>query len=207
MTGSTRFWDRIATRYARKAVPNEAVYAEKLQITREYLTAEMNLLEFGCGTGTTALAHAPFVATMHGIDSSAKMVAIARSKAQAGAIAKATFEQASIESFNAPDQVFDAIIGLSVLHLIEDLTPVLAKVRRLLKPGGFFVSSTPCLGPGTWPLRKVAGLAASLSLIPLLRFLTPDELLQSLNAMGFVILRDWRPNQGRTLFLVAQKVS
>jgi ubiquinone/menaquinone biosynthesis C-methylase UbiE len=207
MTVSTRFWDRIAERYARKAVPNESVYREKLRITREYLKPDMSLLEFGCGTGSTALSHARLVRHVHGIDSSAKMIEIARAKAVTDSIANAVFQQASVENFNAADQSYDAILGLSVLHLLADRTPVLAKVHRLLKPRGVFVSSTPCLGRGAWPLRTLANLAGSLSLIPLIRFFTPDDLLQSLSAAGFVIVRDWRPNRGRTLFLVAQKAS
>ena len=52
---STRFWDRIAERYARKPVPDEAVYQEKLKVTREYFRADTDVLEIGCGTGSTAI--------------------------------------------------------------------------------------------------------------------------------------------------------
>jgi 2-polyprenyl-3-methyl-5-hydroxy-6-metoxy-1,4-benzoquinol methylase len=205
MPASTRFWDRIAERYARKAVPNESVYQEKLRITRTYLTPEMAVLEFGCGSGTTSISHAAFVRQINGIDSSAKMIQIARAKAAAASIANATFEQASIESYNSPDETYDAVLALSVLHLLEDKLASLRKIHRLLKPGGVFVSSTPCLGNVGRPLRVIANAAASLTLIPHIHFFTPEQHLASLQATGFSVLSDWRPNQGRTLFVIAQK--
>ena len=76
-----RFWDRIARRYARTPVPDEAIYQKKLSLTRKWMTPQMHVLEFGCGTGSTALKHAPFVNRILALDISAKMLDIARGKA------------------------------------------------------------------------------------------------------------------------------
>jgi len=61
MNQSVKFWDKIAERYSRQPVADEAAYQKKLQVTREYLKPDMEVLEFGCGTGSTAIAHAPYV--------------------------------------------------------------------------------------------------------------------------------------------------
>ena len=58
---SAKFWDRIAARYSKKPVADEAAYQKKLQITRKYLRPDSRVLEFGCGTGSTAIAHAAHV--------------------------------------------------------------------------------------------------------------------------------------------------
>ena len=50
MTASAKFWDRIAERYAKKPVADEATYQKKLAISRDYFRPEMELFEFGCGT-------------------------------------------------------------------------------------------------------------------------------------------------------------
>ena len=55
---NARFWDRIAIRHAAKPVPDEKVYERKLAITREYLNRQV--LALGCGTGSTAIAYAPY---------------------------------------------------------------------------------------------------------------------------------------------------
>ncbi len=38
--------------------------------------------------------------------------------------------------------MLDMVLGLSILHLLENKAEVMAKVHRMLKPGGVFVAST-----------------------------------------------------------------
>ena len=59
MNQPSKFWDRIAERYSKKPVSDEDSYQKKLQITHEYLRSDMEVLEFGCGTGSTAITHGP----------------------------------------------------------------------------------------------------------------------------------------------------
>ncbi len=61
MIDTAKFWDKMADKYAKKPVPNEEVYQIKKDLTREYFTPDSKVFEFGCGTGTTAISHAPFV--------------------------------------------------------------------------------------------------------------------------------------------------
>ncbi len=86
MDESTKFWDRIAERYSKQPVADEASYQKKLQVTREYLHPDMHLLEFGCGTGSTAIAHAPYVEHIQAIDISSRMIEIAQGRADARGI-------------------------------------------------------------------------------------------------------------------------
>ena len=74
MDQSARFWDKIAERYSKRPIADEAAYQKKLQVTREYLRPDMEVLEFGCGTGSTAITHAPCVKHIHAIDISPKMI-------------------------------------------------------------------------------------------------------------------------------------
>lgn len=59
MPQPSKFWDKMAERYSKRPVSDEAAYQKKLQITQEHLHPHMELLEFGCGTGSTAITHAP----------------------------------------------------------------------------------------------------------------------------------------------------
>ena len=80
MNSSARFWNRLAKRYSKKAVPDEAIYKKKLEITQGYFRPELKLLEIGCGTGSTALTHAPLVSHILAIDFSEKMIELAEAK-------------------------------------------------------------------------------------------------------------------------------
>ena len=42
------------------------------------------------------------------------------------------------------------ILSLSILHLVENPTQAMDRINQLLKPGGVFISATPCLGEKTF---------------------------------------------------------
>ena len=77
MTQTPRIWNWIAKRYAKSPVKNEIVYQKKLQVTQEYFKPNMKVLEFGCGTGSTAIAHASYVNHILAADFSENMLEIA----------------------------------------------------------------------------------------------------------------------------------
>ena len=74
----------------------------------------MELLEIGCGTGSTAIIHAPYVKRIQAIDISSKMIEIAQRKADASKVENINFEQSAIDEFSVPDQSLDAVLGLSI---------------------------------------------------------------------------------------------
>jgi len=200
-----KFWDRIADRYAKRPVADEASYQKKLQVTQEYLRPDIEVLEFGCGTGSTALVHAPFVKHIRAIDVSQRMIEIAQGKAEAAKIENVSFERATIEDFSAPDGSFDAVLGLSILHLLEDKEAVIAKVHSLLKPGGIFATSTACLGDTMKWFKVIAPIGRFLGLMPLVRVFTTKDLQDSLADAGFAIDFQWQPARGKAVFIVAKK--
>ena len=72
MTQASKFWDKMAERYAKSPVADEESYQKKLQVTRDYFRPDMEVLEFGCGTGSTAIVHAPYVKHIQAIDVSSE---------------------------------------------------------------------------------------------------------------------------------------
>lgn len=201
------FWDKIANRYSTRPISDEPSYRKKLQVTREYFQPEMLVLEFGCGTGSTAIAHAPYVKHIQAIDISSKMIEIAQGKADAKDIKNVTFDRVGVDEFSAPDQIFDAVLGLSVLHLLENKEDVIAKVKKMLKPGGIFVTSTACLGDTMKFFKVIAPIGKFLGLIPLVKVFTTKELEDSLTNAGFEIDYQWRPGKSKAVFIVAKKAA
>ncbi len=200
-----KFWNRMANRYAKSPVADEAAYQKKLEITREYLNTDMNLLEFGCGTGSTAIVHAPFVKHILATDVSSRMLEIAQAKADEAGVTNITFERVGMDEFSAPDSSFDVVLGLSILHLLADLDATIAKVFALLKRGGVFVSSTPCLGDSLSFFKFIGPIGTALGLLPLLRVFSVAELDESLSKAGFTIERSWKPQKSHAVFIVAKK--
>lgn len=205
MQRPAKFWDRMAERYAKTPIADEAAYQNKLAVTQRYLRPDMEVLEIGCGTGSTALVHAPLVRHIQAIDISANMIAIARDKAEAGGVANVDFEQCAIDDFAAPAASFDAVLGLSILHLVADRDAVIGKLHGLLKPGGVLVTSTACLGDTMAYFRLIAPVGRWLGLLPLVKVFKKAELLDSLSAGGFTIDHEWQPGRGKSVFVVARK--
>jgi len=205
MHQSSKFWDKVADRYARKPVADEAAYQKKLRVTREYLRPDMEVLEFGCGTGSTAIAHAPYVKHIRAIDISSRMIEIARGKADAGDVENVTFEQSTIDALDVPDRTVDAVMGHSILHLLEDKNAAIAKVHRMLRPGGVFVSSTVCLGDTMKWFKIVGPIGKALGLMPLVRVFKAQELEDGLTDAGFEVDYRWQPGNGKSVFIVARK--
>lgn len=202
---SAAFWDRIADRYARRPVADESAYQTKLAATRTFLRPEMRLLEVGCGTGSTAIAHAPFVASIHATDLSPRMVEIAAKKAALANADNVECEVASLESLAERSRRYDGVLALSLLHLLDDLDQGLRTIHERVVPGGLFVSNTTCLGDGMNWFRPLAAIGHGLGRIPRVRFLRRDHLLERIDRAGFDIEHAWCPGDGRTVFLIARR--
>lgn len=204
MGTATRFWNWNAERYARQAIADEASYQKKLALTQKYLTSDMHVVEFGCGTGTTAIVHAPKVASYRAIDVSEKMIEIARGKAREAGLTNMAFTVGTLERAELPSASCQAALGLNILHLVPDLEETLATVARVVAPGGYFVSSTICLKDLSGGLRWLGLATRVLPFLPTVTSFSAVELEERLAAVGFEIEERFVQRPG-VVFHVARK--
>lgn len=202
---SAEFWDRVAPGYSQRPISDTESYARKLSATQALMRPDMRVLEFGCGTGSTALEHAPHVSHIEATDVSAAMIAIGREKAEQAVIANISFSQSSVEEFDAQGS-YDMVLALNLLHLLPDRTAALAKIHRLLKPGGLFISSTVCLADSMWYLRPVIPVLQWLGKAPYVSFVGTNDVLGEVTAAGFEEQEHWtHGGRANSLFLIASK--
>lgn len=205
MNTTTKFWDKLAPRYAAMPIADEAAYQKKLEITRQYLQPSSDVLELGCGTGSTAVLHAPKVKHYLAVDCSSAMLDLARTKAQNSGVSNLAFEHATVDEFHSPVARFDVVLALSLLHLLEDKDVVISRIHDFLKPGGVFISSTACLGDRMAYVKYIAPIARFFGKMPLVKVFTVAELEYSLVEAGFVIENQWQPDPKKAVFMVARK--
>lgn len=201
------FWDKIAPKYARKPVKDPAAYAQKLDRVRALLRAEDQVLEIGCGTGSTALHLAPAVAKIIATDISRGMVEIAEGKRRARGVTNAAFVQADASEtvYEAP---FDVIMAFSLLHLVHDVPEVLDAVYAQLKPGGLLLSKTVCLGDASPVIRLFVRVLGAVGLAPPVTPLSKSGLSRALVQAGFDLVECRYFGKGQlNPFIVAQRPS
>lgn len=207
MTADARFWNDAAEKYSRQPVANPDAFERKIAITKSRMTPRDVVLDIGCGTGSLALRLAPDAAHVHGLDVSSEMVRIARAKADDQQVGNVTFH---VGAFDACDEFeaesLDGLCAYSLLHLVEDRDATLARIYRLLKPGGFFISSTVCLGESWVPFGPLIRVMRWLGKAPMVKSIRRSTLEDEIRRAGFVDVS--QPDVGAkpvVAFMVASK--
>ena len=205
MKPDSKFWDKIANKYAKSPIKNMEAYEQTMDRTRAFLTQESKVLEVGCGTGSTALLLAPNVDHITATDISGRMIEIAEGKARDQAVGNVTFKQAPMPDPSLEAEAYDAVLTYNTLHLLTDLPGSLRCIRKTLKPGGVFISKTVCLKQQTslWAipifLMRLVGLAPYVNL---LKFADVD---QAITREGFEIIETGLYPAPFSHFVVARK--
>lgn len=204
MSTSADFWDNISGKYAKKAVPSEDIYQEKLKRTQKLFRPDAKVMEFGCGTGTTSLIHAPFVESIMAYDYSPEMIKIANEKKLAKSIKNVHFEVKAVEDIPFSTETYDVIMGHSILHLTDNNEKIIKDTYSALKPGGYFVSSSGCIKEMNFMIRQVIPFMTSIGKAPKVTTFSSTELIELHKKAGFKIYDAWKYKKGE-LFLIAQK--
>ncbi|MEM6782101.1 MAG: methyltransferase domain-containing protein [Pseudomonadota bacterium] len=205
MEHSAKFWNKIAPKYAAKPIADEQAYQKKLEITREYLKPDMEVLEIGCGTGGTAIAHAPYVKHIRSTDIAPNMIDIAKEKAKEADVDNVTFECLNTDDLDVADESLDAVLALSILHLLKDRDAVIAKIFKTLKSGGVFVTSTACIADEMAFFRYVGPVGQFLGFFPFFAVFSSKDLETAFTEAGFTIEHQWKPGKNKGVFMIAKK--
>jgi ubiquinone/menaquinone biosynthesis C-methylase UbiE len=209
ITSDARFWDRSSRKYARSAIADPNGYERTLERVRAHLRPGDSVLELGCGTGTTALRLADGVRSYLATDISGGMIAIADEKLAVESIPALSFRTATAEELVHEESRFDAVLGFNYLHLVRNVPGTLRSIQVLLKPGGLFISKTPCLGDMN-PLIRLLLLPAmrAIGKAPHVSSLGASALEQLIIGAGFdVLVRESHASKGKDQrpYIVARK--
>ncbi|HMK45483.1 MAG TPA: methyltransferase domain-containing protein [Methanocella sp.] len=200
------FFDLLSGQFDRQAGHFEESHTKTVEYTKKYLRTGDIILDYGCATGTVALEIADHVKEVHGIDISSRMITIAKRKAADVNTEKLNFTQSTIFDERLKRGSFDVILVFNILHFLDDIPEVMRRINELLKPGGFFISVTPCMG-GTKTSPLIFQFLAKTGLLPPMKFFKASELEHMMTNENFCIVEIESLTPGSTnRFIVAKKV-
>ena len=206
MRDSAEFWDKLADKYSKKPIKDMENYNKTLDCTRKHLSASDNVLEVGCGTGTTALLLAPSVKQIAASDISSRMIEIAREKAVTQGVENVRFDRATLFAEDLEKGSFDVVMAFNFLLLLEDIPGAVHRVHELLKPGGLFISKTACLAEQSRLWNLLLAVMNPLGFAPYVKCLKVAELEDIITSTDFEIVEtDFYPASPPRHFIVARK--
>ena len=128
-----------------RIVPDEtepgivALHRKRYEFALPYCEGR-DVLDAGCGVGYGTSFLAARARRVVGVDLDPEAVAYARGRYGAHNV---EFREGDVQSLDIPDASFDAICSFETIEHLPDGAAFLAEMRRLLRPGGTFLVSTP----------------------------------------------------------------
>lgn len=132
----------IVPEYYSKNPVVQWLFNKRLKVALSFLkmTQVDNFIDVGCGDGSfikLALAHQPTFKEIWGVDLNPS---VTRLKEQFPSV---HFEVQNLLQMTIPAERFSSIVSLDTLEHIENLSVAVGEFKRILKPGGYVITSEP----------------------------------------------------------------
>lgn len=137
MTHKKRDFDAEASTW--DANPGRVKVASDIaRAIREHVTlsGDMDVLDFGCGTGLLTLALQPFVRSIHGVDSSRGMLDVLRQKVRNEDTANVTSGLVDLDRGDILTGCYDLVVSSMTLHHAKETGALLKQFYRVLNLSG-----------------------------------------------------------------------
>jgi ubiquinone/menaquinone biosynthesis C-methylase UbiE len=142
------------------------------------------LLDIATGTGFTALAFAPHVQSVVGLDVSTGMLAEARKQQQQQGLTNVTWLEGAAEALPFPEASFSMVTCRVAPHHFDSVPQFLAEVARVLQPGGRLLLADTSVPDNEDELSRWQNHVEKLRDPSHVRNLTPQQWRQAIETAG-----------------------
>lgn len=123
-------WDKNPGRVKLADEIAEAIFEEEL------IAADMDVLEFGCGTGLLTLRLQPLVRSITGVDSSPGMLAMLRGKIEEKKLTNIKIQLLDTAKGDALAGGYNLVVCSMTLHHVREVEPLIKEFYRITAPNG-----------------------------------------------------------------------
>lgn len=150
------------------------------------LNGKQNFLEVGCGNGlVTKYLAQKYTGEVTGIDIDPEQIALAIK--ETGDIQNISYLEADTTKLPFKNREFDIVLSFGVLHHIENWLDALKEIKRVLKPGGYFLYADIIYPEKITSMDKSSNMSFGLVTIDV------DELNSFLEKFGFTTIHSqWK---------------
>ena len=175
------------------------LYKISLKLIKENLMGDKRILDIGCATGNFLykIQKINKEAELYGIDSSLRMIEIAKNKFK-----EIKFYNLKAEEANFPENFFDIITIIEAFHHLQNQTLALERISRILKPNGILLIVEPDLNNKI--TRFLLNLLKNFEIEKDANYLTQEELIKLTN--NFQLKNEKVLKSLGSIFLVFRKI-
>jgi len=188
MKDAKNFWDKLSRKYDNQVKKYELTYQKTIEKTNKYLGKDDVVLDYACGTGITTVALAGKVNKICAIDISPKMIEVAKSKADEKKISNIEFSQTDIFNDSLRKGSFNVVLAFNILYFLKDIPETVQRINDLLIPGGYFISTTDCLGEHKKIISVLSFCLSKIGIFPHMQMLKMSELENIIKQGHFEII-------------------
>ena len=133
MSGSAERWGARWGAWAEDwaATEEQQLPTYEESISRLAIGTEKRVLEVGCGSGVFLRAAADRGAHVAGLDASAALIELARTR-----VPEADLRVGDLQVLSYPDDSFDVVAGFNSFFFADDMIAALREAGRVARPGG-----------------------------------------------------------------------
>ena len=157
------------------------------------------VLDVATGTGFTALAFAPWVQSVIGLDVSPGMLRQAEGYAAEQGITNAIFQEGAAEALPFPDASFDLVTCRIAPHHFLSVPKFLSETARVLMPGGRFVLADTTVPDGQPEAADWQNAVEAVRDPSHVKNYTPSEWRQLAEAAGLAVTECHTEGNGITI--------
>jgi len=118
------------------------------------LSRDMDVLDFGCGTGLVTLRLQPLVKSVTGADSSKGMLGVLEEKSSARRLPNVRTRLVDLEKGGCIEGEFHLLVSSMTMHHVKDTAALFQQWYELLHPGGLLAAADLDAEDGSFHLNN-----------------------------------------------------
>ncbi len=202
---SELFWDRVAKRTSNANQKTNNKTVKVLEHLKNYLKPTDHVLDFACGYGIIAAEIYKEVDSVIGIDISMQMIKVANGRKIEQRMDNIEFSQITIFDKSLKSSSFDVVLAFNILHYLHDKEDFSNRINELIKPGGFFISSTVYKKNNNTFIVFLFKIINKLSIMPKIYFYSSSQLEDFMLKCNFKVIESIDISDMPERFVVVQK--